>query len=251
MSSIDNSSNSNKEEKKIIYVDAACVNGAYRVGLYDLSRDKHHTFDLCDNIPNSFIAEKFALLYGLLYIGKRGSGGSCRYILLNDNEGATKDTALNAIGRRINVKVSWIPREINLADHHSRGKPNKGKKTLNGLLFFQSIVLPNIFSSSSDKRSKEENKKVSKVEDEENTTISFPSRLTEAVYKDIIENGGNMFPMNYQKFGVYVNHIKKTILEEKYPNLKINTKTKKVRMALVSKKILTSEGNSLYFIAKK
>jgi len=127
-----------RKEKNIIFVDASSFKGKYKIGLIDKTNKTKHTLALGSCTKDINEAEKYAVLYGLMYIAKRK--GSDKYVLMNDCEGATEDKNLKLLGVSLNTKVMWIPREINKADKVAKNKVNKKKKIWKKLKFFMKIL---------------------------------------------------------------------------------------------------------------
>jgi len=127
--------------KRVIYVDAAFVDGRYRVGMYDILKNKKTTLQLGKVIDSSSKAEKCAILLGVLYLFERSKNG----IVLNDSK-----EAVRTIGKRhpsCDTAISWIPREINLADQVSREKPNTPKKAWRRLKSVIAVTMPELLNT--------------------------------------------------------------------------------------------------------
>lgn len=112
-----------KNEKRIIYVDAGMnENKEFQIALYD---PKIHLTSITKliNIENNHIAEKYAVVNAITYVK---SNELTRVVILCDNESAVNDKKISKICNKYNIKLIWIPREINLvADKVSKLAPTK------------------------------------------------------------------------------------------------------------------------------
>ena len=180
-----------RKVKNIIYVDASSLNGRYKVGLYDKKNNRKDTLLLGKDVHQIHLAEQYAILYGLMYIQKRG--GANKYILMNDCESATANKELFKLATHLNTKLLWIPREINKADKVAKQKPNKKKKVWHRLHFFMSILSPYSLIVKDNKSTKEEDNKLL-------------SPIVKLVYKELLDISDN-FPMTTSDFSQVVTSV--------------------------------------------
>ena len=179
-----------RKVKNIIYVDASSLKGRYKIGLLDKGNKRKDTLLLGKDVPQVHIAEQYAILYGLMYIQKRGEGD--RYILMNDCESATQDKELLELAARLNTKLLWIPREINKADKVARQKPNKKRKVWHRLHFFMSILSPFNVIEKDNQPSEENNKTLSPI--------------VKIIYQKLLEISDN-FPMTTSDFSQVITTV--------------------------------------------
>ncbi len=130
--------------RKLIYVDASSKRDSehsiYKIALYDKVRDKGIVLRLKQQIPKNITeAEKFAIMYAVIYIIQRGNEN---YHILSDNQSAVDDAKIQKIVQHYRIGLSWIPREANLiADDLSRKNIKKKKsKNVNLLYFFMDMI---------------------------------------------------------------------------------------------------------------
>jgi len=180
-----------RKEKNIIYVDAASLNGRYKIGLYDKAGRRKDTLLLGKAVKHIHTAEQYAILYGLMYIHKRGKED--KYILMNDSESAVQNNELSNLAARLNTKLLWIPREINKADKVSRQKPNKKKKVWHHLHFFMNIIAPKSFIDKEKPLTKE-------------TDISLLNPVVKIVYQELLAKRDS-FPMTTSDFSKIVTAV--------------------------------------------
>jgi len=113
-------------KRDIIFVDASVRGSQTFLGIYDDLCEHSHTFKMKGETINSAVAEKSAILYGLMYIRKKMKEKSC--IIYNDNQSATIDEDIIHFAQTLNTEIRWIPREQNKADEPSRSSPKLNKK---------------------------------------------------------------------------------------------------------------------------
>ena len=130
--------------RKLIYVDAGSKKKGeqtiYKIALYDKSKKRKILLKLKKHYPKNIAeAEKFAIMYAILYSIKMGNKN---YHILSDNQSAVDDLQIQKIVEHYKIGLSWIPREANLvADKLSRKKIKKeNKKELNLLYFFINLI---------------------------------------------------------------------------------------------------------------
>ena len=130
--------------RRLIYVDASSKRSneqsIYKIALYDKLKDKGLVLRLKEKTPKNITeAEKFAILYAVIYIIQRGDEN---YHILSDNQSAVNDAKIQKIVEHYKIGLSWIPREANaIADNLSRKKIKKRKKRdVNLLYFFMDII---------------------------------------------------------------------------------------------------------------
>ena len=134
--------NQNMEKRRIIYVDAYFnrETNKSKISLYDPEEAQKNILTLQGPTSTSK-AEQCAILYGCLYLKKIGLDDRRAYIL-NDNQAAVKNTKILELCKKLNVGVSWIPREINtIADDGIRLDDNVDVSEANILLMFYKLII--------------------------------------------------------------------------------------------------------------
>ncbi|SFV55987.1 hypothetical protein MNB_SV-3-156 [hydrothermal vent metagenome] len=217
-----------RKVKNIIYVDASSLKGRYKIGLFDKGNKRKDTLLLGKDVPQVHIAKQYAILYGLMYIQKRGEGN--RYILMNDCESATRDKELLKLATRLNTKLLWIPREINKADRVARQKPNKKKKVWHRLHFFMSILSP-LPLVVKDKQPIEENNKIL-------------SPIVKIIYQELLQVSNN-FPMTTSD----LSQIVATVYKQEGIEMKKGA-SMRARKELSGNNIIRIKSNVVTLIAK-
>ena len=127
-----------KNEKRIIYVDAGMnENKEFQIALYD---PKIHLTSITKliNIENNFIAEKYAVVNAITYVK---SNELTRVVIMCDNEPVTKDPKILKLCNKYNIRLMWIPREINLiADKVSKLPPTKKDEDFYTIDFIYDLI---------------------------------------------------------------------------------------------------------------
>ena len=124
-------------EKRIIYVDAGSTNSDnYKISLYDKISNATHIMDLTE-IENNTIAEKYAIYYAILYSVKNDFSNS---MILCDNKSAVEDKTLKSLAQDLEIKMHWIPREINsIADKTCKRDSTLKEEDFNTLKLFVNL----------------------------------------------------------------------------------------------------------------
>ena len=148
--------------RRIIYVDATFNKDTNesKISLFDPEINQKNILVL--NKPSSISkAEQCAILYGCLYVKKMGIENRKVYIL-NDNQAAVNNTKIINVCKKLNIGISWIPREINeIADEGTKSDTNMGNEESNILSLFYELVI----------ESESERNTVSKNDETKNITI--------------------------------------------------------------------------------
>lgn len=99
-----------ENERRIIYVDAGSTNSDdFKISLYDIVSNATHIMELTA-INDNNKAEKYAVYYAIKYINENNFD-NC--MILCDNKSAVNDKVIISLSNHLNIKISWIPREIN------------------------------------------------------------------------------------------------------------------------------------------
>ena len=131
------------QRRKIIYTDASIpVEGKAKIGLYDPDKNATHTLELKTDIPNSLVAERYGVLYAIIYAVKQNYSN---VMILTDNKQILEDNEISKLANFTKIAISWIPREINLiADTMSKMKPTLKEKEWYVLDLFYKLHISNI-----------------------------------------------------------------------------------------------------------
>ena len=113
----------NKVKRRVIYVDAGQnENKEFQIALYDPEINLTSIIKLI-NIDNNNIAEQYAVVNAITYIKSKELK---RAVILSDNESVAKNPNILKICDEYNIKITWIPREINVvADKVAKLQPTK------------------------------------------------------------------------------------------------------------------------------
>jgi len=148
--------------REIIYVDASldAKKKRYKISFVGLGKEKN-TY-IGEEVQDTNMAERYAILYALYYIQKNGSKKK-RYCILSDSANSVKRIAYTAlIQKGYTISIHWIPREINLADSVSKQKAKKKPKLLNKLRIMQKESMSEIDSKKQNQ--KQEKKEMVRVQ---------------------------------------------------------------------------------------
>lgn len=78
------------------------------------------------DVETSNIAEKYAVLYAILYSAKNNLKNVC---ILCDNQSAVENKKLQELASKKSIRITWIPREINtIADKIAKLDPTVKEK---------------------------------------------------------------------------------------------------------------------------
>ncbi len=130
------------EKRKIIYVDAYFNRevGESKISLFDPEENQKNILTIIGP-PSIAKAEQCAILYGCLYLKKLGLDERRAYIL-NDNQAAVKNSKIIDLCKKLNIGISWIPREINtIADEGTKLNDNIDSEEGNILLMFYHLII--------------------------------------------------------------------------------------------------------------
>ena len=153
--------NNIENKRRIIYVDAYFdrETGKSKISLYDPEENQKNILTV--SAPTSTTrAEQCAILYGCMYLQKIGN--ERRAYILNDNQGAITNTKIVEVCKKLNLGVSWIPREINtIADEGIRLEDNIDPSEANILIMFYNLIFEDghVKKESSSNNQKIENEK--------------------------------------------------------------------------------------------
>jgi ribonuclease HI len=130
------------QKRKIIYTDASIPeNGKAKIGLYDPDKNATHTLELKEDILNSLVAERYGVLYAIIYAVKLNYSN---VMILTDNKQILEDNEIFRLANFTKIAISWIPREINLvADTMSKMKPTLKEKEWYILDLFYKLHITN------------------------------------------------------------------------------------------------------------
>lgn len=129
-----------QEKRRIIYVDAGQnENKEFQIALFDPDINLTSIVKLI-NIDNNNIAEKYAVINAITYIKSKALK---KTIILCDNEHAVRDGHIIKLCEKHKIKLSWIPREINIiADKVAKLTPTKKDDTFYTIDFIYDLIFP-------------------------------------------------------------------------------------------------------------
>ena len=132
----------NKVKRRVIYVDAGQnENKEFQIALYDPEINLTSIIKLI-NIDNNNIAEQYAVVNAITYIKSKELK---RAVILSDNESVAKNPNILKICDEYNIKITWIPREINVvADKVAKLQPTKKDDTFYTIDFIYDLIFPDI-----------------------------------------------------------------------------------------------------------
>lgn len=127
-----------QEKRRIIYVDAGQnENKEFQIALFDPKINLTSIVKLL-NIDNNNIAEKYAVVNAITYIKSKDIK---RAVILSDNQAAVVDSNILEICEKYKIKLSWIPREINvIADKVAKLQPTKKDDTFYTIDFIYDLI---------------------------------------------------------------------------------------------------------------
>ena len=128
----------NKVKRRVIYVDAGQnENKEFQIALYDPEINLTSIIKLI-NIDNNNIAEQYAVVNAITYIKSKELK---RAVILSDNEGVATNPNILKICDEYNIKITWIPREINvIADKVAKLQPTKKDDTFYTIDFIYDLI---------------------------------------------------------------------------------------------------------------
>lgn len=126
------------EKRRIIYVDAGQnENKEFQIALFDPEINLTSILKLID-IDNNNLAEKYGVINAITYIKSKDIK---RAIILCDNEQAVRNSIITKLCEKHKIKLSWIPREINVvADKVAKLPPTKKDDTFNTINFIYDLI---------------------------------------------------------------------------------------------------------------
>lgn len=127
-----------QERKRIIYVDAGQnENKEFQITLFDPEINLISILKLL-NIDNNNIAEKYAVVNAITYAKSKNLK---RVVILSDNEHSVRDKKIVNLCERNKIKITWIPREINVvADKVAKLQPTKKDDTFYTIDFIYNLI---------------------------------------------------------------------------------------------------------------
>lgn len=130
-----------QEKRRIIYVDAGQnENKEFQIALFDPDINLTSIVKLL-NIDNNNVAEKYAVVNAIIYIKSKNIN---RAVILSDNEHSVKDSKIIKLCEKHKIKITWIPREINVvADKVARLQPTKKDDTFYTIDFIYDLIFDN------------------------------------------------------------------------------------------------------------
>ena len=147
-----------QEKRRIIYVDAGQnENKEFQIALFDPEINLTSIVKLL-NVDNNNVAEKYAVVNAIIYIKSKNIK---RAVILSDNEHSVKDSKIIKLCEKYKIKITWIPREINVvADKVAKLQPTKKDDTFHTIDFIYDLI----FGKEIDLTSKVANKELKKEE---------------------------------------------------------------------------------------
>ena len=130
-----------QEKRRCIYVDAGQnENKEFQIALFDPDINLTSIVKLL-NIDNNNVAEKYAVVNAIIYIKSKNIK---RAVILSDNEHSVKDSKIIKLCEIHKIKITWIPREINVvADKVARLQPTKKDDTFYTIDFIYDLIFDN------------------------------------------------------------------------------------------------------------
>ena len=127
-----------QEKRRIIYVDAGQnENKEFQIALFDPEINLTSIVKLL-NIDNNNIAEKYAVVNAITYIKSKDIQ---RAVILSDNQAAVANKNILRICEKNKIKLTWIPREINvIADKVAKLQPTKKDDTFYTIDFIYDLI---------------------------------------------------------------------------------------------------------------
>ena len=132
----------NKEKRRVIYVDAGHNdNKEFQIALFDPEINLTSIIKL-NGINNNNIAEKYAVVNAITYIKSKEL---TKTVILSDNEAAVRDPNIFKLCEKYKIKITWIPREINIvADKVAKLQTTKKDDTFYTIDFIYDLIFPDI-----------------------------------------------------------------------------------------------------------
>lgn len=129
----------NGKKRRIIYTDATKDGeNSFKIGLFDPDINRTQTLQLKEGISSINEAEKFGILYALLYINENQLANA---IILSDNQNSATNKILKALACDLKCQISWIPREINIvADKIAKLEPTLKDDVWYNLKLFHDLI---------------------------------------------------------------------------------------------------------------
>lgn len=142
----------NKEKRRVIYVDAGHNdNKEFQIALFDPEINLTSIIKL-NGINNNNIAEKYAVVNAITYIKSKEL---TKTVILSDNEAAVRDPNILKLCEKYKIKITWIPREINIvADKVAKLQPTKKDDTFYTIDFIYDLIFPDIENFNEQKNTK-------------------------------------------------------------------------------------------------
>ncbi len=142
----------NKEKRRVIYVDAGHNdNKEFQIALFDPEINLTSIIKL-NGINNNNIAEKYAVVNAITYIKSKEL---TKTVILSDNEAAVRDPNILKLCEKYKIKITWIPREINMvADKVAKLQPTKKDDTFYTIDFIYDLIFPDIENVNEQKNTK-------------------------------------------------------------------------------------------------
>lgn len=130
-----------QEKRRCIYVDAGQnENKEFQIALFDPDINLTSIVKLL-NIDNNNVAEKYAVVNAIIYIKSKNIN---RAVILSDNEHSVKDSKIIKLCEKHKIKITWIPREINVvADKVAKLQPTKKDDTFYTIDFIYDLIFDN------------------------------------------------------------------------------------------------------------
>ena len=142
----------NKVKRRVIYVDAGHNdNKEFQIALFDPEINLTSIIKL-NGINNNNIAEKYAVVNAITYIKSKEL---TKTVILSDNEAAVRDPNILKLCEKYKIKITWIPREINIvADKVAKLQPTKKDDTFYTIDFIYDLIFPDIENVNEQKNTK-------------------------------------------------------------------------------------------------
>lgn len=130
-----------QERRRIIYVDTGQnENKEFQIALFDSEINLTSIVKLL-NVDNNNIAEKYTVVNAIMYIKSKDIE---RAVILSDNEYSVKDSKVIKLCEKYKIKITWIPREINVvADKVAKLQPTKKDDTFYTIDFVYDLIFDN------------------------------------------------------------------------------------------------------------
>ena len=145
-------------KRRCIYVDAGQTESKeFQIALYDPEINLTSIVKLLD-INNNNTAEKYAVINAITYIKAKNLK---RTVILCDNQSAVLDKNIQKICEKYKIKLTWIPREINIvADKVAKLEPTKKDDTFYTIDFIYNLIINTENSESQSNQNKNNKSKI-------------------------------------------------------------------------------------------